>query len=77
MHVFMILDPDTCMNDAYAPRSLFLMHMCKMYISMILALDPQACMYACMYDPYIYDEVFFGNERTDQRTDEKADLAVG
>ena len=46
MHVSMILDPDTCMYDAYiyVPRSLFLMHVYMMHISM-MDLDPEACMY--------------------------------
>ena len=46
-------DPDTCMYDAYiyVPRSLILIHACMMHKAMILALDPEACMYAwCIYD---------------------------
>ena len=53
MHLSMILDPDTCMYDAfiYVPRSLTMMHVCMMHISMILDLDPEACVYgACVYD---------------------------
>ena len=53
MHLSMILDPDTCMYNAYiyVPRSLTLMHVCMMHISMILALDPEAYMYVwCIYD---------------------------
>ena len=44
----MMFDPDTCMNDAYiyVPRSLILIHACMMHKAMILALDPEACMYA-------------------------------
>ena len=52
MHLSMILDPDTCMYDAfiYVPRSLTMMHVCMMHISMILDLDSEACMYVwCMY----------------------------
>ena len=52
MHLSMILDPDTCMYDAfiYVPRSLTMMQMCMMHISMILDLDSEACMYVwCMY----------------------------
>ena len=47
-----MLDPDTCMYDAYiyVPRSLILIHACMMHKAMILALDPEACMYAwCIY----------------------------
>ena len=47
-----IHDPDTCVYDAhiYDPRSLTLMHVCMMHISMILDLHPEACMYVwCMY----------------------------
>ena len=53
MHLSMMLDPDTCMYDAYiyVPRSLILIHACMMHKAMILALDPEACMYAwCIYD---------------------------
>ena len=49
----MILDPDACIYDAfiYVPRSLTMMHVCMMHISMILDLDPEACAYgACVYD---------------------------
>ena len=48
MHLSMMLDPDTCMYDAYiyVPRSLILIHACMMHKAMILALDPEACMYA-------------------------------
>ena len=62
MHLSMMLDPDTCMYDAYiyVPRSLILIHACMMHIAMILALDPEACMYiCCIYDPgpwsWMYD----------------------
>ena len=61
----MIIGPDTCMYDAFinVPRSLTLMHMCMMHISMILDLDPEACMYVsfltlmfvCMCDAYVLD----------------------
>ena len=53
MHLSIMLDPDTCMYDAYiyVPRSLTLMHVCMMHISMVLDLDPEACVYdACVYD---------------------------
>ena len=45
-----ILDSDACVYDAhiYDPRSLILMHVCMMHISMILDLDPEACMYVYM-----------------------------
>ena len=53
--MFSILDPgpDTCMCDAFinVPQSLTLMHVCMMHISMVLDLDPEACVYgACVYD---------------------------
>ena len=51
MHVSMILDPDTCMYDAYIYRDtsdLTMMHICVMHLSMML--DPDTC----MYDAYIY-----------------------
>ena len=62
----MLLHPDTYMYDAYiyVPRSLTLMHVCMMHISMILDLDPEACMY--VYGACIYDAANFV---TDQRTD--------
>ena len=64
----MILDPDTCMYDAYiyVPRSLTLMHVCMMHISMILK-------HACMYGACIYDAANFV---TDGPTN-KAILGVG
>ena len=72
MHLSMILDPDSCMYDAYiyVPRSLTLMHVCMMHISMILK-------HACMYDACIYDAAnFVTNERKNERTN-KAILGVG
>ena len=42
----------TCLYDAFinVPRSLTLMHVCMMHISLILDLDSEACMYVwCMY----------------------------
>ena len=51
MHVSMILDPDTCMYDAYIfdLLPLALMHVCMMHTSIIL--DPDTCVYdACLYD---------------------------
>ena len=59
MHLSMILDPDSCMYDAYiyVPRSLTLMHVCMMHISMILK---HACMYgACIYDAYVHDAFMY------------------
>ena len=56
IHLSMMLDPDTCMYDAYiyVPRFLTLMHVCMMHIPMIL--DPDACVYdAGMNDAYIHD----------------------
>ena len=71
MHVSMILDPDTYMYDAYiyVPRSLTLMHVCMMYIFLILRHVTMMhiahiCMMhlsmildpdACMYDAYTVD----------------------
>ena len=45
--LLMTLDPDTCMYDAFInfPQSLPVMHVCMMHISMVLDLDPEACMY--------------------------------
>ena len=67
MHLSMILYPDTFMYDAYinVPRSLTLMHVCMMHKAMILDIDPEARMLcaAC-----IYDAIFFGNQRTNERT---------
>ena len=66
--------PDTCMCDAYiyVPRSLTMMHVCMMHISMILDLDPETCVYgACVYDA----ANFVTNGRTNERTD-KAFLGV-
>ena len=73
------LDPNTHGYDAHiymydaficVPRSLTMMHVCMMHISMILDLDPEACMYVwCIYFSV-----------TDGRTDEptnKAILGVG
>ena len=49
------------------PRSLTLMHVCMMHISMILDLDPEACMYVwCIYLWYGWN--FVTDERTDGRT---------
>ena len=49
MHVSMILDPDTCMYDAYPILiHVTMMHICMMHLSMML--DPDTC----MYDAYIY-----------------------
>ena len=47
-----IHDPDTCVYDAFinAPRSLTLMHVCMIHISMVLDFD----FYVCVYDAYIY-----------------------
>ena len=63
----MILEPDACIYDAfiYVPRSLTMMHVCMMHISMILDLDPEACVYgACVYDA----ANFVPNQRTNGRT---------
>ena len=71
----MILYPDTCMYDAfiYVPRSLTMMHVCMMHISMILDLHPEACMYVwCMY---LWCGKFCSG-RTDGRTDERTDKAI-
>ena len=47
------------------PRSLTMMHVCMMHISMILDLDPEAC---------VYDAAnFVPDGRTDGRTDEQGD----
>ena len=35
----------------YVPRSLTLIHVCMMHISMILDLDPETCMHAYILDP--------------------------
>ena len=51
-----MLDPDTCMYDAYiyVTRSLTLMHVCMMHIAYIL--DPNTRGYdAHMYDAIIHD----------------------
>ena len=49
MHLSMILDPDTCMYDAYSILiHVTMMHICMMHLSMML--DPDTC----MYDAYIY-----------------------
>ena len=51
MHLSMILDPDTCMYDAYIfdLLPLTLMHVCMMHTSIIL--DPDTFVYdACIYD---------------------------
>ena len=56
MHLSMMLDPDTCMYDAYiyVTRSLTLMHVCMMHIAYIL--DPNTRGYdAHMYDAIIHD----------------------
>ena len=50
----MILDPDTCMYDAYIfdLLPLALMHVCMMHTSIIL--DPDTCEdNACLYDAFI------------------------
>ena len=43
-----VLDPDTCMYDAFInfPQSLTLMHVCMIHISMVLDLDSYVCV--CM-----------------------------
>ena len=49
MHLSMMLDPDTCMYDAYIYPDicdLTMMHICMMHLSMML--DPDTCMYVCM-----------------------------
>ena len=58
---------DACIHDAYirdayiyVPRSLTLMHVCMMSLYDI-------------YDSWIYDAMFFGNGRTDERTDGQGD----
>ena len=61
MQGFMMIEPDTymcmmnmCVACIYDPRSLTLLHVCMMHISMIL--DPDACVYdAGMNDTYIHD----------------------
>ena len=71
MHLSMILDPDACIYDAfiYVPRSLTMMHVCMMHISMILDLDPETCVYgACVYDA--------ANFVLDQQTDEPTNKAI-
>ena len=83
MHLSMMLDPDTCMYDAYIypdTRDLTMMHICMMHLSMMfdpvcmmhisMVLNPWLwCMYVwCIYDSWIYDAIFFGDERTDERT---------
>ena len=61
MHVSMILDPDTCMYDAYpilihvtmmliCMMYLSILHVSMMHVSMILNPD------TCMYDAYIYPD---------------------
>ena len=70
MHLSMIRDPDSCMYDAniYVPRSLTLMHVCMMHISMILVPDPECmmhvlnnasfsriCVYMMLPDACMYD----------------------
>ena len=57
----MIIDHDACVYDAhmyvaciYDPRSLTLMHVCMMHISMIL--DPNEYLHdACIHDANMYD----------------------
>ena len=59
------------MYDAfiYVPRSLTMMHVCMMHISMILDLDPKAYMYvACIYDA----ANFVTNGRTDEQGDSRS-----
>ena len=56
MHLSMMLDPDTCMYDAYiyVPRPLTLVHVCMMHIHMFL--DHYAYVLdALVYDAYICD----------------------
>ena len=50
MFLILILDYDACVYDAhiYVPRSLTMMHVCMMRISMILDLDSEACMHVCI-----------------------------
>ena len=73
MHIFLILIHVTMiylpimhlsMYDAFInfPQSLTVMHVCMMHISMVLDLDPEACMYVwflmfvvCMCDAYFLD----------------------
>ena len=71
--MFSILDPgpDTCMCDAFinVPQSLTLMHVCMMHISMVLDLDPEACVYgACVYDA----ANFVPNQRTNEQGDSRS-----
>ena len=71
MFLILILDYDACVYDAhiYVPRSLTMMHVCMMRISMILDLDPEACMYgACVYDA----ANFVPNGRTDEQGDSRS-----
>ena len=70
-----ILDSDACMSDAhiYDPRSLTLMHVCMMHLSMILDPDPEACMYVWCMCAWCGK---FCHERTNERTN-KAILGEG
>ena len=53
-----------CDAYIYVPQSLTMMHVCMMHISMILDLDPEACVYgACVYDA----ANFVPNGRTDEQ----------
>ena len=68
MHIYMILDPNTCLYDAC---------MYDAYIFISSTLDHDAVVHdAQMYDACIYDVKLFGNGRTDGRTN-KAILGVG
>ena len=60
--ISMILDPDTCMYDAfiYVPRSLILMHVCMMHISMILDLYLCICFCICVFACLTPGNIVFG-----------------
>ena len=81
-----MLDPDTYLYDAFinVPWSWYMHVWCIYQLSLII--DSDACVYdahiygngpwhACMYGAWIYDAIFFGDERTDERTN-KAILGV-
>ena len=62
-----------CDAYIYVPQSLTMMHVCMMHISMVLDLDPEACVYgACVYD----GANFVPNQRTNGRTDERTNKAI-
>ena len=92
MDVSMILDPDTCMYDAYIYPDTheydahmydafihddwsWYMHVWCIYLCSSI-LDSDACMYdayvICIYDSWIYDAIFFGDERTDEQGDSRS-----